>query len=65
MSVKRPPIGRVLALAAAVLAGGCGIKGSPELAGDRDDMFPRVYPEGAVRPEAPPPNIFVERYRER
>ncbi|HEY7609567.1 MAG TPA: lipoprotein [Alphaproteobacteria bacterium] len=51
------------ALAAGTLLAGCGVKGPPELASDRADMYPRVYPQGAVPPEAAPPSIYVERWK--
>jgi len=60
MARKLLPPAALLALAA--LLGACGVKGPPELAGDRADMYPRVYPEGAVPPESAPPSIYVQRY---
>lgn len=51
--------------AAAALLAGCGVKGPPELAGDKADMYPRTYPNAAVPSEIVPPGIFIERYRER
>lgn len=55
----------VIVLAAAALLAGCGLKGPPELAGDKADMYPRTYPDAAVPSEIVPPGIFVERYRVR
>ena len=55
----------VIVLAAAALLAGCGVKGPPELAGDRADMYPRTYPTGAVPSDVVRPGIFIERYRER
>lgn len=51
------------ALALGALLAGCGVKGVPEPKGDRADGYPRPYPEGAVPPESPPPNILLERWR--
>jgi hypothetical protein len=55
----------VIVLTAAALLAGCGVKGPPELAGDRADMYPRTYPPGAVPHDLVPPGIFIERYRVR
>ena len=60
MAKKLLPPAAVIALA--MLLAGCGVKGPPELAGDRADMYPRVYPEGATPPETPPTSIYVLRY---
>ena len=60
MARKLLPAAAVVALAA-ILAG-CGVKGPPELVGDRADMYPRVYPQGAVPPEVAPTSIYIERY---
>lgn len=57
------PTRLLIALAAGALLAGCGVKGPPELASDRGDMFPRVYPQGAVPPVTPPPSIYVERWK--
>ena len=59
---KTLPTRLLIALAAAALLAGCGVKGPPELASDQADMYPRVYPRGAVPPEAAPPSIYVQRY---
>jgi predicted small lipoprotein YifL len=59
------PIRLIIVLAAAAVLAGCGVKGPPELAGDKADMYPRTYPPGAVPSESAPPGIFVERYPER
>jgi hypothetical protein len=48
----------LICAAAAVLASGCGVKGPPDLAGDRDDAFPRTNPAGAVPPEVVPRSLF-------
>lgn len=54
-----------IALAAAALVAGCGVKGPPELPGDTADTFPGVYPAGAVPPDVPPVNIYIERWLQR
>jgi hypothetical protein len=56
---KLVPASLFCAVAAALLAG-CGVKGDPQLPGDRADDFPRTYPQGAVPSEVRPDNIFVE-----
>ena len=60
--LKTLPIRLLLAFAVGALLAGCGVKGPPELASDRADMYPRVYPPGAVPPESAPPSIYVGRY---
>lgn len=50
------------ALAAAALLAGCGVKGPPELPGDKADTYPTTYPAGAVPPDVPPTNIYIERW---
>lgn len=51
-----------VALVGALLAAGCGIKGAPpDLTSDQSDMFPGVYPQGAVPPEPAPRSIFAPR----
>ena len=57
---KLLPTRLLIALAAAALVAGCGVKGPPEL--ETGDAFPGVYPAGAVPPEVPPVNIFIERW---
>ena len=60
------PLRLFIALAAAALLAGCGVKGAPELAGDKADMFPRTYPPGAVPHAIVPPGLFLPpRYPER
>ena len=59
---KLSPSRLFTALAVAALVAGCGVKGSPELPGDTADTFPGVYPAGAVPPEVPPVNIYIERW---
>jgi hypothetical protein len=63
MARKLLPAAAVVALAALLSA--CGVKGPPELASDRADMYPRVYPQGAVPPDAAPTSIYIERYPDR
>lgn len=61
-----PPTRLLLALAAAALLAGCGVKGPPELPGDQADNFPRTYPPGAVPHETAPRGIFLPpRYPDR
>jgi hypothetical protein len=56
----------LFALAAAALVAACGVKGAPELPGDRADNFPRTYPQGAVPNEVVLPGLFSpQRYPER
>jgi predicted small lipoprotein YifL len=56
----------LFALAAAALVAACGVKGPPELPGDKADMFPRTYPAGAVPHDIAPPGLYVPpRYPER
>lgn len=60
--MKTPPTRLLLALAAAALLAGCGVKGPPEQA----DNFPRTYPPDATPHEVTPPGIFVPpRYPDR
>lgn len=49
---------QMVVLAGALLAAACGVKGDPEIASDRQDAYPRVYPEGALPPDPRPPNIY-------
>jgi predicted small lipoprotein YifL len=62
---RSSPTRLALALLAALLAAGCGVKGQPELPGDKGDAFPAEYPQGAVAPEERPTNVFLERWRDR
>jgi predicted small lipoprotein YifL len=59
---KLSPIRCLIALAAAAVLAGCGVKGPPELPGDTADTFPTTYPAGAVPPDVPPTNIYIERW---
>lgn len=52
----------LLALAAAALVAGCGVKGVPELQEGRGaDRFPRTYPQGAVPHDTRQENILIDR----
>jgi len=60
------PLRLVIAFTAATLLAGCGVKGPPELQGDRADNFPRTYPQGATPHDIVPPGLFVPpRYPDR
>jgi len=63
MATKLQTTRLLLAGAAALLLAGCGVKGDPQLPGDKADNYPRTYPQGAVPPDQPPENIFVNRRR--
>lgn len=63
MAMKLLPTSLLFALAAGLLVAGCGVKGPPELPGDKADMFPRTYPEGAVPPDPAPPSVYVQTFR--
>jgi predicted small lipoprotein YifL len=62
MQKQRPPIRLLLALAAAALVAGCGLKGDPRLPTGQADAFPATYPKGAVPNLERPQNIFTKRY---
>mgnify|MGYP001175073125 CR=1 FL=1 len=56
------PTRLLIALTAAALLAGCGLKGPPEQA----DNYPRTYPPGAVPHEVVPPGLFLPpRYPDR
>ena len=63
MATKLLPARLFLALAAAALAAGCGVKGVPELPADKADNFPRTYPEGATPSEVRPTNVLIDKWR--
>lgn len=62
MSKSFPPPRLLLALAAAALVAGCGLKGDPRLPGDQGDAYPATYPAGAVPSDVASENIFRKRF---
>ncbi|MCW5774589.1 MAG: hypothetical protein KIT16_23295 [Rhodospirillaceae bacterium] len=58
MPTKLPPLRYLLALAAAALVAGCGLKGDPRLPADQSDHYPATYPAGATPSDSRPENIF-------